>query len=275
MLSGHPPFVAVGYDTEDYIPEDRLITPDDKDPAELEFYRFCAFPHNGGYVGMMLHYCPSPGPANTRHPWTNHGPDLSGEWWVSVDGFCWRRPFRDVFAPGEADDIIRHPPMTVDGRHLWLFGDEVFGLPEDHLFYIGSLANAEFSTPTFTMAGSPLLLNAEFGFHGDPNRGMRGQGYLMAELRGADGAVIEGYGREQCVIHDLGPDAARFGQREAGSRQMQYAVQRQASLGPGAMELLCALQWQGRTGAELADREVCLRLFLRDARVYATGQARL
>jgi hypothetical protein len=241
----------VGYDSASFIPAERLITPDAEDPPELEFYRLRVFPYNGRYLGMMLNYAPSPGPANTRHPWTKHGPHLGCEWWLSDDGFKWRRPFRHIQAAGEASGFISHEPLTLGQRHLWVFGQEVFGIPEDRIIFAGALANAEFSTPAFALTDKPLLLNAEFGYDGNPRRGMRGQGYVMAELRDEAGAALAGFEHEKCIVHDLESEAARYG-------QMQNNCLR--------------LHWNGKTPAELAGRKVSLRLYLRDARIYAVSQ---
>lgn len=241
------PSADVGY-AGPYAPVEALVTPDEKDPAELEFYRLVVFPYHDRFVGMALHYAPSPGPANTRHPWTKHGPHLGGEWWISDDGLAWRRPFRECSAPGEAEGTVSHAPMQLNRRLLWIVGDKICGLPEDRIFFAGSLANAAFSTPLFTGTGRPLSLDASFGFHGDENRGMRGQGYVMAALLDESGSVIEGFERERCILHDLESDAVR-------ARQMDGNAIR--------------LHWQGRTTAELAGRKARLRIYLRDARVYA------
>ncbi len=234
------------------VPAERLVTPDAQDAPELEFYRLAVFPAAGRYVGMMLNYAASPGAANVRHPHSKHGPHLGTEWWVSTDGLAWRRPFRDVFAAGEASGTVSHTPITIGGRHVWLYHDGVFGLPEDRLFFAGALANCEFSTPLFAMPTRPLVLNAEFGYDGHPARGMRGQGYLMAELRDEAGAVIPGFERERCLLHDVDGPARRLYQTDRG--------------------LATRLHWQGRLTRELAGRRVTLRLYLRDARVYALGE---
>jgi hypothetical protein len=222
-----------------HAPDDTLITPDDDDPAELEFYRFTAFPYADRYAGMMLLYAPSPQVANPRQPFALHGPHLAGEWWTSVDGFPWQRPYRDLFAPGQAPGIVDTPPMTLAGQHRWLLGDgNVYALPEDRLFFTGSLANAAFTTPVFTMPATPLALNAELNYHADPQRGMQGQGYVAAELLDEHGQIIDGYERDNCVI---------------------FRMDQPATL----------LHWAEKTGTALADRTVRLRLTLRDARIYA------
>ena len=55
-------------------------------------------------------------PAN----WRGHAPMLGGEWWGIEDGFRWHRPFRDVFACGEADGIVRHEPIRSGHDLLWI-----------------------------------------------------------------------------------------------------------------------------------------------------------
>lgn len=232
-------------------PDAEMITPDVEDPAEVEFYRLVVFPYHDRFVGMMLLYAPSPGAANTRYPWTAHGPHLSGEWWLSDDGFSWRRPFRQVFAPGEANNIIQHAPMRIGNRLLWLYPDGIYGLPEGRLFYAGTFANAAFSTPYFTQPVRHLSINAGFNFHGQLSRGMRGQGYLMVEARDEQDAVVAGFEKERCIIHDLESDATR-------TYQMDHGIARR-------------LHWQGKSLRELAGQRIKLRVYLRDARVYGVG----
>jgi len=221
-----------------YMPAERLVTPDADDPEDIEFYRFCGFPYADRYAGMMLIYCPSPHAANPRYPWTKHGPHLGGEWWISADGARWRRPYRAVFAPGRAPGVIEHGPMDLGGRHLWVIGGTVCGLPASRLFFVASRANAEFSTRPFVMPSGPLAVHAALGFDGDDQRGMMGQGYVMAELCQEHGSVIAGYERERCVLRHLDGDAVR-------------------------------LLWGAADGSALAGQVVRLRLCCRDARIYA------
>lgn len=232
-------------------PESRLFTPDTQDPAELEFYRVVAFPYHDRFVGMALLYASGPELANPRHPWTKHWPQLTGEWWLSNDGLSWQRPLRDVFAPGEANGIVHHAPMRLGNRLLWLYPDGIYGLPEDRLFYAGSLANAEFTTPEFVQPDSHLALNAEFGFHDMPRRGMQGQGYVMVEAQDEKGATLAGFEKEHCIIHEFDSAATR-----AWQTGRDYARR---------------LHWQGRSLRALAGRRIRLRLFLRDARICTIG----
>jgi len=211
-----------------------LITPDEDDPPELEFYRFYAFPYHDRYVGMQLNYAPLPEPVGRGA----HGPHLGGEWWVSRDGRNWRRPYREVYASGEAPGIIAHDPMTLGGRHRWVIGGCTYGVSEDRLFYVGSLATAAFSTPVFEVPDRPLAVNAAFNFHDDPARGMAGQGYLMAEVQTPDGRTLEGYEAERCILRHLAEPAA-------------------------------TLRWGDATTVPLAGRPARLRITLRDARLYA------
>lgn len=227
-------------------PEDDLITPDERDPPDLEFYWFREFRYCGRYVGMMLNYAPSPQNVN---PWganspdneqSRHGPWCSGEWWISQDGLTWRRPWPDVFANGQCDETIRHEPMRLGGRLLWNYGGKVFGLDDDRIYYVGSLCNAEFSTPVFEMPARHINLNASLNFHGDDSRGMQTQAYIMAELTDPDGDVIDGYEKERCAFTHLPGNVVPL------------------SWTPGQHVL-----------SPLAGRKVRLRFYLRDARVYS------
>jgi hypothetical protein len=228
----HGPYAASG----------QMITPDDADPPEAEFYRFKAFAYGEGFAGMMLVYAPSPQVANVRFPFSMHGMHLTGEWWISHDGMAWQRPYRDVHAPGAAGFTIDHAPITAHGWHLWVVQDasglRAYGVPENRLFFVGSLANAGFSTPALTLSGERITLNAALGFHGQPRAGIFGGAYVMAELRKEDGEALAGYEKEHCVFFHLD-------------------------------DPVTALHWGERTGQELAGQRVRLRLYLRDARIYA------
>lgn len=225
-----------GYSRGPHHPAERLITPDEHDPEDLQFYLFQAFSWAGRHVGMMLNYAPCPQEVNPRFPHSLHGPSLSGEWWLSDDGVTWRRKWREVFAPGEAPEIIRHEPMLIDGRNLWTLRDGVYSLSQDRMFFAGSLCNAEFSTPPFTM-GNAIVLDAVKGFLQRPGRGWE-QAYVMAELLDEEDRVIPGYERERCIC-------------------------------PEAGEMLRTLSWGKQTGADLSGRRISVRLCFRDARIHA------
>lgn len=227
-------------------PEDRLITPDEQDPPDLEFYWFRVFRYCGRYVGMMLNYAPNPqnvnpwGPNSPDNEQSRHGPWCSGEWWISEDGMEWRRPWREVFANGQCDETIRHEPMCLGGKLLWNLGGKVFGLDEDRIYYVGALCNAELSTPAFEMPARHLNLNASLNFHDDPARGMRNQAYIMAELTDPDGKTIPGYEKEKCAFTNL----------------------------PAKIVPLCWTPGE-HTLSPLAGKKVRLRFYIRDARIYS------
>lgn len=218
-------------------PAKSLITPDDDDTPEMEFYHFSVFPYANQYAGMMLNYAPSPQIVNPNFPPSKHGPQLSGEWWVSHDGFNWSRPFRDVFAPGNAAGIVTHNPVVANGKLLWVIKNYVYGLPEDRLFFAGSMGNAEFSTKKFKMPDKLLNLNATHGFHGERKQDGFDQSYIMVEIRQKDGNVVKGFEKEQCILRDLD-----------GSTM---------------------LHWNGKDGTSMAGENVSLRFYIRDARIYS------
>jgi hypothetical protein len=219
------------------IPEKALIQPDAQDAPETEFYLFVAFPYAGRYVGMMKHYLPNPPPIYNAG-W--HGPHNHGEWWVARDFRQWQRPYRDVFAPGEASDVVLHPPMAIGGRHLWLIGGNVYGLPARNLFFAGALSNARFETAAFVAPDVHVYLDAEFNFHGDAKRGFAGQSYLMIDVLDESGNVIEGYEKNRCLFLS-NPGHVQLAWRDSDQLRNMYHI-------------------RGRT--------VRLRFHLRDARVY-------
>ena len=220
-----------------YMPDECLITPDEQDPAEMEFYRMAVFFYADYFVGMMLNYAPSPQIVNPAYPWSKHGPQLSGEWWISRDGHKWKRPFRNTFASGSAPTTITHNPINLNRKHLWIRDGEVYGLPQDRLFFVGSMANSEFSTAPFNMPDKPLVLNTADCFHSRKDRGMRGQAYVMAEILGENGRVVEGFSKENCILRGV----------------------------DGSVRL----QWNWNDGTSIAGQKVCLRFYLRDARIYS------
>ena len=222
-----------------YFPESCLITPDDDDPPELEFYDFAAFPYEGRYVGMMQNYAASPAFA---YPWGPHGPHLSTEWWISQDGRNWKRPFRDVFGAGPAGWAIGGAPITTGGRHVWIIQDHAYGLLEDRMFFAGALANAAFTTPEIVIRnpGLPLLLDASYGFHGaDKYPGFRQQRYIKAELLDQSGKVIEGYEPQRFTIKNRDLDD-----------------------GP------TRIWWGNSSRMKRLDTPVRIRFYLRDARIF-------
>ncbi len=221
-----------------HAPVARLLTPDRHDTPELEFYRFFGFPYGDRWAGMMLHYCPSP---RCVEPQNLHGPHNGAEWWIGRDPLHWKRPFRETFAPGHAPWIIAHPPITLGGRHLWVMGREVCGLPEDRLFFTGARANAEFSTRPFLCPGR-LHLNATLCYDEDPARAFRGQAYIMAEALDEKNRVIPGFEKESCILRHL--DAPRTTLFWGDAREK-------------------------RSGAHLRGRTIRIRFYLRDARLYA------
>ena len=236
------PGTDAGYEAGPFTAEEYCITPDGDDPVDLQFYLFRSFPYADRYAGMMLNYAPSPQCVNPSAPQSLHGPSLSGEWLVSGDGLKWRRPYRDIFAPGEGPSFIWHEPMVLRRKMLWIMDDKVYGLPQDRLFYAGSLCNAEFTTRAFTMPGTSwLMLNAALGVRGVKQaESWARQGYIMVELLDINGRVIQGYEKEKCII-------------------------RQSAAAPKA------LSWGSLTGGERAGDLVRLRFYLRDARIYSVG----
>jgi len=233
------------------MPSERVMVPDEEDPEEMEFYRMKVFRYANRYVGMMLNYAACPQIANpAAKEWGVHGPHLSGEWWISRDAMNWERPYRDIFACGPAPDIINHAPLRYEDKLLFIIesgakghspgppdGHEVYGLPVDRLFYIGSMGSAQMSTIPFTMPDQPLYLNIEAGLHREELL-MRYQSYVMAELLDEEGQVIEGYDKGKCIGYEIN-------------------------------DLRWPLRWEGQDATELVGQTVQVRLYFRDARIYA------
>jgi len=169
------------------LPDKLLTLPDDKDPPDLEFYSGNGFWYHDRSYMMVLNYSPSPLAPR------KHGPQLDTEWWVSRDGLKWERPYRDVNATGSEITRITHNPMVVDGMMLFHYGNRILGMKQDRISYVGSRANAEFSTVPFTMPEADLCLNAAIPA---PDRSFAAeQAYVMAAMldeRGQGRAGLRG-----------------------------------------------------------------------------------
>ena len=235
------------------VPPEYQITPDDQDPPDLEFYAGYVFEYEGRYFMNMMNYAPSLLPAGSPGVAPGgHGPHLDSEWWISRDGLRWERPFRDSNTMRDRVAFIQHNPMVVDGQLLFHQRDlgrvtgagtvlgqahEVWGVPEDRLTGVTSRSNAVFETTRFTMPGGPLMLNAKIP--GDGYLDGRIQAFVMAELIDDCDRIIPGYERHRCRLL------------------------------PPQDSLAIELDWQGRTGAELAGRAVRIRFFMRGADLFA------
>ena len=66
---------------------------------------------------------------------------------------------------------------------------------------------------------------------------MRGQAYVMVEILGENGCVIEGFGKDNCILRGV----------------------------DGSVRL----HWNWNDGTSMAGQKVCLRFYLRDARIYS------
>ncbi len=170
-----------------------LITPDDKDSPDVEFYRMQPFAYGDRYIAMADLYAASPLTPN------KHGPHLACEWWVSADGINWQRPWRTVDAQGDAPYPIKMTPMWFGREMLFWLAGQVCGLPEYRLAAIGSRSNAEFSSAAFSMPDQTLLLNASVPV----GHGLFRQAYVQVELRDERNKVIPGYERDKCLLQSI------------------------------------------------------------------------
>lgn len=223
------------------MPEESLIVPDELDPPDMEFYRMTVFPYGDRYVAMVLNYAPSPQNVNPVEIHAGHGPYLSAEWWISDDGTEWRRPYHGQDALGDAPTGIYHAPIDAKDQHRFFISGDIYAVPMDRLAGVYAKSNAEFSTETFEMPATGLFLNVDASHDVVPRPGTiapHRQAYVMAELHYENGQVVPGYEREKAAFVDV--DTVRL-----------------------------PLQWNGKDGSELAGQKVRLRIFFRDATIYA------
>ncbi len=215
---------------------EKLWLPDSADPADLEFYRCVVFPHLGRYAMLLADYMPPPAEANSRRATSKHGPSYMAEWAISRDGLNWERSYRHTNAYKSQFWLALQGPLVRDGVLRFYHPDgRIAGLPSDRIFYATCRANGEFSTPTFSMPAEGLFLNA-YATYREVER-PNGQAYIMAELLDAEGGVVAGYERTKCLFEDC------------DGRELP-------------------LVWAGKNGRALAGRQVRIRFFLRDAKIY-------
>jgi hypothetical protein len=213
-----------------YRAEEDLIVPDSEDPAELELYRVCVFPHQGRVVGLLCNYAPSPQIASTRKG-TLHGPGLGAEWIFCREPGRMERPCRGIDAVAESGNWIPTGQPVRAGHILcWYNGLDgaIAGIHQDRIFYTFCRANGEFSSRLFSAPGGRMLLNASADGY---------DSYVMVEVRDEKGTVLPGYEKERCVL--MGVDDTQL-----------------------------PLRWDGKSIRVLAGRKVRLRMYFRGARIY-------
>jgi hypothetical protein len=173
---------------------------------------------------------------------------------------AWSRPFREnvgnragITPVGE---LLTSGGMLFRGHHVWLGSaingaGSLLGLPALRLAGFYSLANSEFSTSAFTMPAKALWMNADAHWTVPPHAPLGKDGlpvtcdegcaaYVMVALHDASGASVPGYEKEGCIFTHV--DGTRL-----------------------------PLSWGGKTGSALAGRSVFLRVYYRDATIYAVG----
>lgn len=185
-----------------------------------------------------------------------HGPHMYEEWWVgpasgdAADTAGWRRPYRDTHA-APLDAFLMAPPVAVGDELVWLGSTGLaYTLPMYRIAGIYAPANGEFNTDVFVAAASPVWVNAAAVWHNKLVTGGCDEGcaaYLFAAvLDGDTGEAIEGYRVQDAVV-----------MKNVDGQRLE-------------------LQWRGRGGAvattaALSGKRLKLRLYFRDAIVYAIG----
>ena len=264
-----------------------MIVPDADDPAELEFYKLVALRvgRTSRWVGHALLYAPAPYPALGRQygkPCSGdlrvcHGPHLGTERWLGpFDGALaelplrsgWQRPFKHTtgrrhrLAP-DVGEMFTCGGVIWGDHHIFLSQSSsrlprvsMIGVPTYRYAGLFAPSNAEFSTQPFVVpslaVGTSLWLNADISWEQHAGQGCD-QGcdaYVMVEVRSADaassqgrvsvGEVVPGFEKERCVLMNV--DGIRL-----------------------------PLRWNGTSLAPLAGSTVQLRIYYRDATIFALG----
>ncbi len=225
---------------EPLLPVELLITPDQNDPPDLEFYRGVGFGYADRCFLQMLNYAAIPDAVNPRRP-DKHGPMVDTEWWYSREGIKWSRPFRDLDATPDGVRIISHNPMLIDGKLVFNFGKSLFGLDEDRITCVSARANVEFSTSEFIAPARELTLNASIPSSGRSHA--TNQSYVMVAVLDEQGHVIQNYEQERCILRNV-----------------------------NGIDL--PLKWADKDSRELAGKKIRLRLFLRAASIYSVRESK-
>jgi len=226
-----------------YLPNEQLITPDEKDYPDTEFYHFSAIDLGEFWAGTMLKYVSQPKELPSHDPWP-HGPFLSYEWWISPDGLNWDRPFReksslDAMPHSFASRLAQ--PVVLGHELRWAVGHDVYVLDRRRMFYAYCRANAEVITRELILSGQPVSLEVSFEAIRRKEQKPLRQGYVMAELLDNDGKVIPGFERDKCLFT---PDERTRLTLKWGNRHLPNAG---------------------------AGRRVRLRLYFRDVRLYSAS----
>jgi hypothetical protein len=124
---------------------------------------------------------------------------------------------------------------------LFHFGNQLLGVKQDRISYVGSRANAEFSTRAFSMPDADLHLNT--AVPSSDRAFATQQAYVMAAVVDDKGHVVPGFEPEKCVIQN-------------------------------ADKIDLPLRWDGKSACELAGRNVRVRFYLRSANIYAVTSKR-
>ncbi len=213
-----------------YLPDGQLITPDEQDAPETEFYKFQPFRQDGLWSGALVKYISQP-PILAKSGSFPHGPFLGCEWWVSRNGMDWQRPARST---SNLDTLplqtsyFMHKPFPLGNERRWCQGGMAYGFDCRRNFYTYCPANAILTTPPLRFKAESTRLHVSFESVRLGKQGALRQGYLMAELVGQDGKTLEGFEKEKC-IYDVS---------DATTLDLQWAERTPASLPQGAFPSL-------------------------------------
>ncbi len=217
----------------------KILTPDEQDPVDLEFYRSVVFPLQGRYAMLLEDYIAPPPEANSRRKSSKHGPLGEVEWATSRNGLDWSRRHRDFNAIEQVGVLAIQGPLKREGMLRFYERNGVINsMPDGRVFSVTGRGNCEFSTPEFVMPSQGLTIDANVLYQ--PRDGANGRAYLMAELRDGKNQVIPGYERTKCL----------FENRDGRT---------------------LPLIWDGKTAGEQSGRTVQVRFYFRDAKLYSVS----
>ena len=273
-----PPSVRVRCKTYN---ESNLIRGDPVlDPPEMQFYRirpfyvgdsgrlaahatqYAASPaemNNISTYGYWGPYCPDPAHpgaflmCHKGHGYNKmHGPHMMEEWFVGRNDQSgpeqmagWSRPYKR-FRAVPHDVWLMSQPVVYNEQHVWVSDTGVYTLPKYRVAGVYAPANGEFSTRLFTLGAggiNSLYMNADAHWHGNIVTGGCDEGcaaYVMVELQDEHGMVLPGFERNKCTLMNV--DDINIG-----------------------------LKWAGSPTPPAPGTPVKLRVYFRDATIYAIG----
>lgn len=246
---------AIGYaESDDFLvwsPTRVMLTPDEEDRVDYQYYQMVAAPYGEFYVGLLAMH-------------QTHEQTFENFLLTSRDGFHWnwadrKKPLLERGALGSYDAGYATPsgPIVHDGK-IWIYYGAYSGAHSLRLSRLGP--------NIFTIALATLPLDRWVGILAGPSEGMvltnpftfRGS-RLLVDLDAAMPVVRGPRPYERCVVRAELTDAN-------ATRIEKFSLERCEALSQSGR---AELRWKGAEVGELEGKPVRLRFTLRSAALYS------